>query len=62
MILKYYNIFIDNAKVVFNRLLNIIDIYKVLRFSDFALLNYIIIIIINNTTLKGGIIINNIII
>ena len=61
MILKYYNIFIDDAGVVFNRLLNIIDIYKVLKLNDFALLNYII-IIINNTTLKSNIIINNIII
>ena len=61
MILKYYNIFIDDAKVVFNRLLNIIDVYKVLKLNDFALLNYIT-IIINNTTLKSNIIINNIII
>ena len=61
MILRYYNIFIDNIKVVFNRLLNIIDICGVLRFNNFALLNYIT-IIIYNTTLKNDIIINNIII
>ena len=61
MILKYYNIFINNTKVVFNRLLNIIDVYGVLRFSGFVLLSYIT-IIINNAILKGGIIIDNIII
>ena len=61
MILKYYNIFIDNIRVAFNRLLNIIDIYGILRLSDFALLNYII-IIINNAILKDSIIIDNIII
>ena len=61
MILKYYNIFIDNTEIVFNRLLYIIEVYKVLGFRSLALLNYII-IIIYNTTLKGGIIINIIII
>ena len=61
MILKCYNTFVDDAGVVYNRLLNVIDIYGVLRLSDFALLSYII-IIINNTTLKDDIIINSIII
>ena len=55
MILKYYNSFVDDAGVVFNRLLNIIDIYRILRLSGFALLSYII-IIINNVILKGSII------
>ena len=61
MILKYYNIFIDDTKVVFNRLLYIIEIYKVLGFKSLVLLSYII-IIIYNIILKGDIIINNIII
>ena len=61
MILRYYNIFIDDTGVVFNRLLNIIDVCGVLRLSNFALLSYIT-IIINNTTFKDGIIINSIII
>ena len=61
MILRCYNIFIDNARVVFNRLLYIIEVYKVLGFRSLALLSYII-IIIYNITFKGDIIINNIII
>ena len=61
MILRCYNIFIDNAGVVFNRLLYIIKICEVLGFKSLVLLSYII-IIIYNTTLKGGIIIDSIII
>ena len=61
MILKYYNIFIDDAEVVFNRLLNVIDVCEILGFNGFALLSYII-IVINNAIFKSGIIIDSIII
>ena len=61
MILRCYNIFVDDAEVVFNWLLYVIEVCKVLGFRSLALLSYII-IVIYNITLKDDIIIDSIII
>ena len=61
MILRYYNTFIDDTGVVFNRLLFIIEVCEVLGLRSLVLLNYII-IIIYNIIFKSGIIIDSIII